>query len=162
MARPLLIAFLVFLIATTLIALAFVVSRHMESSPQTPQMNERIVQYATTTSTTPLFTDEVKAQLAAHPNFNALVSYTDHGFEPASLSIAAGDTVRFTNNSNQSLRVAPTGTLQTDHCNEPGLDSCRELGRGEFFEYTFAAPGTVSYTNANFPRTTGTVTVTNP
>jgi plastocyanin len=159
--RPFLIALLVFFIAATLIALAFVASRHFEAATVLKPAAVEQVTEATSTSSIPPYTEAVKAQLAAHPNFNALISYTDHGFEPANLTVAAGDTVRFTNNSNQALRVAEAGTQPMDQCREPGLDSCRELGRGEFFEYSFADAGTVTYTNANFPRTTGVVTVTN-
>src|SRR6185312_8803915 len=52
----------------------------------------------------PTPSDEINAP-DSHP-FQHLVSYTNTGFAPSSLTITVGDTVRFTNNSTGELWVA--------------------------------------------------------
>lgn len=48
--------------------------------------------------------------VVAQHGFNALVAFTDNGFEPASLTIHAGETIRFSNNAKAplTLRGQPT------------------------------------------------------
>lgn len=80
--------------------------------------------------------------LAETRGFQALVSYTDHGFEPSNISIKRGDTVRFTNNSSGALRI-----------------NASELAPREFLEMTFDTSGTQTVTNALNAAHTGTIRV---
>ena len=112
----------------------------------------------------PPLTDAVEAQLAASPDFQDLVSYTDQGFEPATLSIQKGDTVRFTNNSHESLWIAAVGGIGAypggeNSCGTSALDSCHVLQPGEFWEFTFDVAGTWSYLNNVDKTNTGVVNV---
>jgi plastocyanin len=47
--------------------------------------------------------------LSATRGFQALVSYTDEGFEPKVSSIQKGETVRFTNNASAPIRLVVNG-----------------------------------------------------
>ena len=115
----------------------------------------------------PPLTPGVQAQLAASHGFQALVSYTDRGFEPAKLTVKKGDTVRFTNNSGEDLWVASVGTASGtvypagtgDQCGQSAFDSCRVIGRGEFWEFAFAEAGTWSYRNNTDTKMTAVVRV---
>jgi plastocyanin len=109
---------------------------------------------------------EVMAYLAASKGFQYLVSYTGRGFEPATLTVKKGETVRFTNNSSEGLWVAATGSSGAvypagtgNECGQSAFDSCKVLKSGEFWEFTFTTAGTWGYKNNSDTKMTGTITV---
>jgi plastocyanin len=116
----------------------------------------------------PPLTPEMQAVLAKSHGFQALVSYTDRGFEPSTITIKKGETVRFTNNSSGDLLwVASTGTMSgkvypadSAACGQSAFDVCQSLKPHEFWEFTFTAAGTWSYQNNLDPSQTGIVRVT--
>ncbi len=114
----------------------------------------------------PPLTPEMQQVLATSHGFQALVSYTDRGFEPASASIKKGDTIRFTNNSSQDLWISAAGTAAGkvypgtgNDCGASAFDSCLVLKPHEFWEFTFTLAGTWSYRNNLNPNDTGVVKV---
>lgn len=113
----------------------------------------------------PPLTPEIQAVLAKSHGFQALVSYTDRGFEPNTVTIKKGDTIRFTNNSREDLWVAATGGAGalypniTNGCGSSALDTCRVLKPLEFWEFTFDTAGTWSYQNNRDTTVTGHVRV---
>lgn len=82
----------------------------------------------------PSLTEERTVQAIGTAGFSALASYTDQGFEPASVSANAGDTIRFTNNSTKPMNLSLTGVQ----------DIPQNLPPGEYWEYTFSTSGTFS------------------
>ncbi len=108
---------------------------------------------------------QVLQQLAQNPTFQYLISYTDKGFQPNVLKIKEGQTVRFTNNSTQSLWVASIGSASsqiypgTSTCGGSTFDSCETLKPGDFWEFTFTTPGTWSFQNNVDKTYGGTITV---
>lgn len=106
---------------------------------------------------------EVMAYLAQSKGFQYLVSYTERGFEPATLAIQKGETVRFTNNSNEGMWVAATGDKLypsvVNGCGSSALDTCKALQSGEFWEFTFGVAGTWGYQNNADISTTGAIIV---
>jgi plastocyanin len=111
-------------------------------------------------------TPETMAYLAASKGFQYLISYTGRGFEPATLTIKKGETIRFTNNSAGGLWVAATGTSGKiypsgtgNECGQSAFDSCKVMKSGEFWEFTFTTVGTWGYKNNADTKMTGTVTV---
>jgi plastocyanin len=117
-------------------------------------------------SPVPPLTPAEQAQLAASHGFQYLVSYTDGGFEPSTLTIKKGETVRFTNNSDEDLWVAATGASGTiypagsgNECGQSAFDSCVVLHHGDFWEFTFTQAGTWSYQNNRDTKMTGTIIV---
>jgi plastocyanin len=114
----------------------------------------------------PSLTPAVQAQLAASHGFQYLVSYTGRGFEPATLTIKKGETVRFTNNSDEDLWVAATGAsgkvypaASNNECGQSAFDSCVSISRGGFWEFTFTRTGTWSYQNNRDTKMTAIITV---
>lgn len=87
------------------------------------------------TAPRPTFTEETRQQVEASTGFQALVSYTDTGFEPSSVSVHAGDTVRFSNNSSHSLSLSVDGVTKT-------------VASRRFYESRFTTPGEFTYTSA--------------
>jgi plastocyanin len=93
----------------------------------------------------------------ADPEYHALVSYTGEGYQPASVTIAAGQTVRFVNNAQAD--TWPASAVHPTHSIYPGssiqkcgtaeqagiFDACRGLRPGEFWEFTFNETGEWRY-----------------
>jgi len=87
---------------------------------------------------------------AVDQEFNVLVTYTNQGFSPESVTIAQGETVRFLNQAGSGLWVGgdnhPTHNqypeTAEDACLGTSFDTCRVLKAGEFWEFTFNHRGT--------------------
>jgi hypothetical protein len=79
----------------------------------------------------PAFSTTTKAKLERSQGASALLSYTEMGFEPREVAIKAGETVRFTNNSNRHIWIAAAAS-EGEHlypgvangCGDSALDSC--------------------------------------
>lgn len=101
----------------------------------------------TGTAPIPEYTPATAAKLAASTGFAAIVSYTDNGFEPAVVTIRAGEGVRFTNNSSANLWIAASGNDVAVYprtettCGSSGLDSCEPFSPQDFWEFSFDAVG---------------------
>jgi plastocyanin len=115
----------------------------------------------------PPFSTTTAQKLAQHHSFQALVSYTDQGFEPKDVTIKAGQTVRFTDNSSGKLWVGATSTSgviyppdNTTLCGESSLDSCLPpVAPQDFWEVTLTHRGDWSYGNLVDGNMTGVVHV---
>jgi plastocyanin len=81
---------------------------------------------------------------------SAAVSIVDFAFQPASLEVAAGTTVTWTN----------TGQEKHTATADDGTFDSKNLQPGESFSYTFDTPGTYAYHCEIHPDMTGTITVT--
>lgn len=106
------------------------------------------------------------------PTFT-VVTLTDAGFSPATVTVAAGETVRFINDSSRGMWVGsddhPThtqydGTSTREHCADGvstngTFDQCRAVERGDYWDYTFERAGTFGYHNHVGSSSTGTVVV---
>lgn len=95
----------------------------------------------------PEFTEEIQQRLEQSGGFQSLVSYTDGGFEPTTLTVKRGDTVRFTNNSSDDVWIAAYGTngqlypRTKEGCGSSDLDSCAPIAPMDFWEFTFEREG---------------------
>lgn len=85
--------------------------------------------------------------LANTTGFQALVSYTDRGFEPRIARIKAGETVRFTNNSSGNLQLYISGSTES------------ALAPQEFREVAFDTKGDKAYLNSLDETKSGVVKV---
>jgi plastocyanin len=113
----------------------------------------------------PAMTEEMQAKLAASKGFSALVSYTQNGFEPRTVTIARGEAVRFTNNSAGDLWVSAGGEgvliyPQTKAgCGSSDLDSCSPFPPQDFWEFTFEEVGSWQVVNNLDKSKRGTIIV---
>ncbi len=129
-------------------------------------------------------TDTKTASTTATPTGNAavgasgqsqVVAYSDKGFSPATVTIAEGTTVTWTNTSSRPMWVAsgnhPThtvydGTSASDHCvngaatSATVFDECTAIPSGGSYSFTFTKVGSWSYHNHTHASDTGTVVVT--
>lgn len=126
-----------------------------------------------TATSTDSVSGELEEQPVADPEFASLVTLTDSGFSPAALTIRAGETVRFVNQSSRGMWVGadehPThteydGTSTREHCadglNTNGsFDQCQQAAPGSFWEYTFEKSGTFGFHNHVGASNTGTIVV---
>ena len=101
------------------------------------------------------------------PVFHALVIYANDGFEPQTVTIKKGETVRFVNNSDRDVWVAsaihPTHSIypekSEDDCLGSSFDTCRGLQAAEFWEFTFNETGSWKYHDHLKASETGTIVV---
>lgn len=98
---------------------------------------------------------------------DVIVTYTDTGFEPKSITINQGQAVRFVNQSSRGMWVGsdshPTHTnypvkAESD-CLGSSFDACRGIPAGESWSFTFTEAGTWGYHNHTQAGHRGTVIV---
>ena len=85
------------------------------------------------------------------------VTYTANGFSPASITIKAGDTVIFKNNS--AADFWPASGPHPTHTNYPEFDAKKAISAGSSYSFTFTKVGSWKYHNHLSPSLTGTITV---
>lgn len=114
-------------------------------------------------------TSDIVAQDTAE---SVTVTYADTGFSPASVTIAAGGTVTFVNDSSRNMWVAsamhPThtaysGTSLSQHCPDTAgtaFDECKAGEPGSTYSFTFTKEGTWNYHDHLSPSNFGKVIVT--
>lgn len=101
-----------------------------------------------------------------------VITLTENGFFPASVSVARGETVRFINDSSRGMWVGvnahPThteydGTSTREHCvsgtRGTSFDQCASVAKGEFWDYAFEKSGTFGFHNHVGASNTGTIVV---
>ena len=87
-----------------------------------------------------------------------VVTYTDTGFAPKTVTVKQGSMVTFVNESGKSMWVA--SALHPTHQLLPGFVQLKNVPRGGTYEYTFEKVGTWKYHNHVVASDTGSVTVT--
>lgn len=90
-------------------------------------------------------------------NSKNIVNYTDTGFNPSSLEIKIGQTVRFVNQSSHGMWVG-SGPHPT-HTAYPEFDTKKNIPIGEVYEFTFTKIGAWKYHNHTKSGMYGTVIV---
>ncbi len=84
------------------------------------------------------------------------ISITGSAFSPSTITIAAGTTVTWTNNSGGEARIS--SDPHPTHTDLPGLDSS-SLANGGTYSFTFTQVGSWGYHNHFSPTMRGTVVV---
>lgn len=87
-----------------------------------------------------------------------VVTFTDTGFAPETVTVKQGVTVTFVNESTKGMWVA--SAVHPTHQLLPGFDQLASVGNGGTYEYAFVKVGTWKYHNHVNPTETGTVMVT--
>ena len=108
---------------------------------------------------------EIVEMLEKSRGFEALISYTERGFEPSQVVLREGQSIRFTNNSMRDLWVAELGSSDAplypgvSDCGGSSFDTCKVLKPREFWEFTFEADGEWIFQNNLDKGQTGIVRV---
>lgn len=89
---------------------------------------------------------------------NAVISMTNTGYAPGTLTVPAGTSVTFRNDG--SRNAWPASAVHPTHEELPGFDAKRPVRPGESYAFTFAQPGTWTYHDHLNPSITGQVVVT--
>ncbi|MBI5004410.1 cupredoxin domain-containing protein [Candidatus Kaiserbacteria bacterium] len=109
---------------------------------------------------TPALVESRTVKAIGTKGFSLLVSYTDQGFEPKTASIHTGDVVRFVNNSTKPMWITNSNyPAKNKKCGTSALDTCKELSPGEYWEFTFSAPGVWTFADKFSDTAKGSVTV---
>lgn len=85
-----------------------------------------------------------------------IVSYTNRGFSPATLTIKKGKSVRFMNNSDKAMSLTST---QPESQIYGEFNQGKTVGRGGYYDFTFLTAGSWGYVNRNNRGDTGMVIV---
>lgn len=85
------------------------------------------------------------------------VAYTDDGYNPDDITVAAGETVEFRNESSGELWTA--SDQHPAHTDLPDFDAGSGIGTGQSYSFTFSESGTWGYHNHLQPSHTGVVRV---
>lgn len=119
------------------------------------------------TATLPASTDSEEAVAVA----GTIVSLTNAGYLPTSVTIKKGETVTFKNNSTVQMwtasamhpaHTAYSGTSLSEHCPDvanTSFDACRGYLPGESWSFKFDKVGTWKYHNHLDPKQYGAVVV---
>ena len=127
---------------------AFFVSRNNQASvSDTPTATENPIAITTSTKS---------AEPVAVATEN-IVTYSDSGFTPASISVKVGDTVTFKNTSSKNMWVA--SAPHPTHSAYPEFDAKKSSATGESYMFTFTKAGTWKYHNHLTPTAFGTIVV---
>lgn len=86
-----------------------------------------------------------------------LIVYSDSGFSPPSMTIKAGETVMFRNESSRDMWVA--SAPHPVHTDYPGFDAKKGYKKGEVYSFTFDKIGTWKFHNHLNPTDFGSVAV---
>jgi plastocyanin len=86
-----------------------------------------------------------------------MISMSEVGFNPSTVTIPAGTTVTFVNDGQGPHW--PASAVHPTHQVLPGFDARRGLATGETYSYTFGQPGTWSMHDHLNPSTTGQIIV---
>jgi len=87
----------------------------------------------------------------------ATIEFTDSGFSPQSVTIKAGETVTFKNNSSSQLQVA--SAPHPTHTDRPELNAPGPMGLGQTFSTAISEKGTWKYHDHLNPSLFGSITV---
>lgn len=88
---------------------------------------------------------------------SAAVNMSDTAFSPATLTVAVGTTVTFTNNGQGNHW--PASVPHPVHTGLAGFDAKAPLATGESYSFTFTKAGTFGYHDHLNPSLRGTITV---
>lgn len=124
------------------------------TSSGTPKVN----QVSPTASGTSGIQDSTSASGGTAIEGSAVVTYTDTGFSPKSVTVKKGTTVTFQNEGIGKMWVA-SGVHPT-HQLLPGFDELTSVQNGGSYDYTFVKVGTWQYHNHVKPSDLGIVVVT--
>lgn len=93
------------------------------------------------------------------PNAKAdyTVYYRNGGFSPANLTIRAGQSVRFLNESSHSMFIAAARSPNANDLTE--FNQGRSVGKGGYYDFTFHSKGVFVYYNQNDKTKTGVIAV---
>lgn len=86
-----------------------------------------------------------------------VVKFTDNGFEPATLTVSSGDTVKFENDSSDDFW--PASNVHPTHLLYPGFDAKKPVLPGDSYSFTFEKKGKWGYHNHLTPDVQGTIVV---
>ncbi|PSO43017.1 hypothetical protein BRC19_03110 [Candidatus Saccharibacteria bacterium QS_5_54_17] len=97
-----------------------------------------------------------QAQNNEQPSEHA-VAFTNEGFSPETITIEQGETVTWTNKSQEKMWVA--SSVHPTHNQLPGFDQREGVDEGASYSYQFQKKGEWSYHNHLRPSDKGTVIV---
>jgi plastocyanin len=109
------------------------------------------------TNVPPATTNSSQASQHDHTVAQGAVTMTNSGYEPAEITIQAGESVQWTNDSEWPMWVA--SDPHPSHDGLKGFDQRQLLRRGKTYQFTFEQAGTYGYHDHLNPAKRGTIRV---
>lgn len=155
MNRPVLIAVIVMLIA---LGLVFVFgSRNSTKDTTNTPAEDASGNTQLTADETPTDTSSTLPTNADTATEAIVVRYTNTGYEPKTITVPAGTTVTFKNESTSNMWTA--SDPHPIHTKLSAFDSDKNIAPGQSYQFTFTKAGNWTYHNHSVPNHTGTVVV---
>ena len=102
--------------------------------------------------------------------YDALITYTEDGYSPSSVTIRKGQSVRWTNSATADVETWPASAVHPTHsvypettdgdCLGSAFDACRSLKQGGSWQFIFNEVGEWRFHDHLHPSKTGVVIVT--
>ncbi|OIO31039.1 hypothetical protein AUJ77_00875 [Candidatus Nomurabacteria bacterium CG1_02_43_90] len=159
--------FIIVLVIIIAVLLGFFVGKKSAVAPVTGDVVSTGVVVTEATTTPPLSSSAKKSSVVPAPKKSSsnrvviengayVVSYTSYGFRPATLTINAGKSVHFVNNSNKAMSISSADLNSNVY---GGLNQSKTVGKGGTYDFTFVAEGNWAYINRNNPGDKGLIIV---
>lgn len=144
---------------------------HSSETPVTSQMPAMPDETGNHTEVTEMVVEDTSSMEPSENEDGYVVRYTNEGYVPSTMTIEAGETITFKNESRRAMWTAsamhPThavydGTNLSEHCdnkNETTFDECESSQPGEEWSFTFTKTGTWKYHNHVNPVHSGAIVV---
>lgn len=116
------------------------------TSPAVVETKTTATTQRTTTVSTPKTTTSTYYTPAMTKDGSYIVSYTNSGFVPKTLTIQKGRSVHFVNNSSKAMSITTTTTQNQVQLE---LNQGKTVGFGGTYDFTFLSSGTWVYMNRN-------------
>ena len=149
--------FLIVIIVVVLLGGGYFLMKGSHAQPQGMQATPTTATTQNTQGSQPTGVSVTTQPSSAKMSENA-VSYTSNGFEPHSITIKAGQTVRWTNKSSDDMWVA--SNPHPTHTDYPGFDALKNIPSGGTYSFTFTKVGNWGYHNHLNPSQMGVVVIT--
>ncbi len=151
------------LAALLLFVVSYVALRDKEAIPEgTADNSTNQIQIENVATTTPVKPAVAPAKKVVAPVYTTnakytVVNYTNSGFVPATLSIKAGQSVRFVNMTQGAMMVA--SNPHPEHSDYPEFEQGKTVGYKGIYDFTFVRVGTWGYHNHLNPSKTAVIVV---
>ena len=127
------------------------------AQPSTPQEGVKTATPKATETTKSTPTAPTKTRIWDGSRYITIITYTGSGFQPQVITVERGETVRFSNKSSGSMRIA-SNSLGGGRV-YAGLNQEKTVGKNGVYELTFSETGIWGYRELNNANAAGIVNV---
>lgn len=136
-------SYMVILAVIVLVLLGVMFSRFSNNATSNTDNNQQVTNTPTTSSISS--ESSSSSQTSSQNEIATAIEYTAGGFTPSTVTIKKGQTVKWTNTTDQPMWVASAPHPQ--HTDYPEFDQLKGVENGESYMFTFGKTGTWKFHN---------------